>query len=232
MSFDFKPYFERYEKLMAMADDIFATIQNKFPEGVKCKTQCDDCCHAVFDLTFIEALYINYQFNKVFSGEEKVRLLETANRADRLVYKLKRKAFKAHQEGKDEVDIIFEMAKERVRCPLLNDQKMCELYNYRPITCRLYGIPTAIGGKSHTCGLSGFEEGKPYPTVNIDKLHQKLYALSAELVAAMKTEHVRIADIIVPLSMALITEYDDHYLGISKQDSDEDRKEKGTDKNG
>lgn len=228
MSFDFTPYFEKYEKLVAMSDEVFKSIKEKYPESVKCKSQCDDCCHAVFDLTFIEALYINYQFNKFFDGQEKESLLDMANKADRMVYKLKRKAYKAHKDGKDEIDIIFDMAKERIRCPLLNDERMCVLYNYRPITCRLYGIPTAIGGKAHTCGLSGFEEGKPYPTVNIDKIQQKLYALSAELVRDMKTEHVRMADIIVPLSMALITEYDDHYLGIAEADAADEKAKKGS----
>lgn len=228
MSFDFTPYFEKYEKLVAMSDEVFKSIKEKYPESVKCKSQCDDCCHAVFDLTFIEALYINYQFNKFFDGQEKESLLDMANKADRMVYKLKRKAYKAHKDGKDEIDIIFDMAKERIRCPLLNDERMCVLYNYRPITCRLYGIPTAIGGKAHTCGLSGFEEGKPYPTVNIDKIQQKLYALSAELVRDMKTEHVRMADIIVPLSMALIAEYDDHYLGIAEADAADEKAKKGS----
>jgi Fe-S-cluster containining protein len=232
MSFDFKPYFERYEKLVTMSDEVFTSIKDKFPENVKCKTQCDDCCHALFDLTLIEALYINNKFSSNFAGEEKEGLLEKANIADRQVYKLKREAFKAHKEGKGEAEILLTIAKERIRCPLLNGKKMCELYDYRPITCRLYGIPTAIGGKGHTCGLSGFTEGKPYPTVNIDKIQQKLYELSAELVRDMKTEHVQMAEIIVPLSMALITEYTEQYLGIAKPDSAGDSENKGAGNDG
>ena len=80
--------------------------------------------------------------------------------------------------------------------------------------------------------MSGFEEGKAYPTVNIDKIQQKLYALSAELVRDMKTAHVHMADIIVPLSMALITEYDDQYLGIAKPDPNQDENEKGATSDG
>jgi len=106
------------------------------------------------------------------------------------------------------------MAEERVRCPLLNDDDMCDLYEYRPITCRLYGIPISIGGASHTCGLSAFAEGKQYPTVNLEKIQNKLYEISVELVKEIKSRHVKLADVIVPLSMALLTIYDEEYLGI------------------
>ena len=215
MSIDLQPYFDQYEKLAKTADEIFNRIKKEFPECVACEQQCDDCCHALFDLTLIEALYINHQFNLKFEGKDKEKRIELANRADRKVYKMKREAYKAYESGKDEVEILTEMAKKRVRCPLLNDQKMCELYAYRPITCRLYGIPTDIGGKAHTCGISRFSQGKQYPTVSIDKIQQKLYALSDALVKDIKSKHLKLSELLVPLSMALLTEYDDTYLGLS-----------------
>ncbi len=68
------------------------------------------------------------------------------------------------------------MAETRVRCPMLNDAQMCEIYEFRPLTCKLYGIPTAIGGKGYTCGLSGFEKGEKYPTASLDKIQNRLLA--------------------------------------------------------
>ena len=103
----------------------------------------------------------------------------------------------------------MEIAAERVRCPLLNDDDMCDLYEYRPITCRLYGMPTSIGGIGHTCGKSGFVEGKPYPTVNLDVIQKRLYEISAEFVSRIKTKYVKMADMLVPLSMAILTDYDE-----------------------
>ena len=115
---------------------------------------------------------------------------------------------------------------ERVRCPLLDEKKRCELYAFRPITCRLYGIPTSIAGKGHTCGLSGFKEGLAYPTVKLEKIQQRLYDLSSELVDSILSRHVKMAEILVPLSMALLTDYDENYLGISKEEASP-RSEKG-----
>jgi len=216
MEFDFSPIFNKYEVIVKATEDVFAKVKSDFPECVKCDNGCSDCCHALFDLTLIEALYINHQFNQNIDEAKKAELIEKANRADRKIYKIKRKAYKAASAGTTEKEILDAIAKERVRCPLLNDQDKCDLYVYRPITCRLYGIPTAFNNTSHTCGLSGFEEGKPYPTANMDTLHRKLYELSVELIAAVRSKHIKMADMLVPLSMALLTDFDETYLGVKE----------------
>ena len=117
------------------------------------------------------------------------------------------------------------MASERIRCPLLNDENLCSLYEYRPITCRFYGIPTSIGGKGHTCGKSGFVEGKQYPTVNLDIIHKRLYELSDELVKKIKSRHIKMAEMLVPLSMSLLTVYNEEYLGIGEKAKSDNSKE-------
>jgi Fe-S-cluster containining protein len=216
MDLDLKPYFDKYEALVKAVDAIFAKVQTTYPDLVRCKVKCADCCHALFDLTFIEALYLNDQFKKRFQGQQRTDRLEAANRADRTIHKIKREAYKALESGKDEAQILDLMAEQRVRCPLLNDANQCDLYELRPITCRLYGIPTASAGKGHTCGLSGFNRGESYPTANMDVLFAKLQEISAELVADLKTPYVKLADLLVPLSMALLTDYDDVYLGLAE----------------
>ena len=226
MNVDLKPYFEKYEALVANADAAFDRVKDAYAECVKCKQQCADCCHALFDLTLIEALYLNHRFNEKFKGTPKVELLEKANRADRRIHKLKRKAFKEFKAGKNEGAILAEMALERVRCPLLNEEELCDLYDNRPLTCRFYGIPTAIGGAGHTCGQSGFEQGEQYPTVNLDVVHNRLQQISAELLRDIKSKNVRLADILVPVSMAMVTDYDDVYMGIAEEPAEEPKPRK------
>ncbi len=218
MDFDFTPYFKRYEQLVAAVDATFERVKNQYPDCVKCEVTCSDCCHALFDLTLIEALYINHQFHQKFREREaeKSQLLENANKADRLVYKIKKNAYRQLQEGRAETEIIEEIGKERIRCPLLSEAEKCDLYEFRPITCRLYGIPTAISGKGHTCAKSAFKPGEPYPTVNLDTLHARLYEISRDMVSAFGSKHIKMEEMLVPLSMSLLTVYDDEYLGIAK----------------
>jgi len=225
MEIDFKPFFGKYDALVTTADETFEKVRKTYPESVKCKIKCADCCYALFDLSLIEAIYINYRFHEIFAGTEKDKILEKANRLDRKIYKIKRNAYKEFESGKQEAAILDEMAKEKVRCPLLNDQEQCDLYTFRPITCRIYGIPTDIAGVGRTCGKSGFIEGKRYPTVHLDIIHRRLYDISAELTATIESQHVKIAEILMPLSMALLTEFNAEYLGIAGHHSPESDKE-------
>ena len=227
MVFDFSPYFKRYESILKMADQVFEKVLEKHPEGVRCKKGCADCCHALFDLTLIEAIYLNHHFQAAFTGDQKERLLEKANLADRRIHKLKRRAYRETTESGDDASVLEDLARMRERCPLLNDRDLCELYRYRPVTCRIYGIPTAINGKGHTCGLSGFLPGESYATVNLDQFQRMLYDLSAELVKDLKSRHLKLPELLVPLSMALLTEYDEDYLGHRPLRSERGREGRG-----
>ena len=217
---DLEHFFKQYEALVSLSEEAFGRVKKEHSPLVKCRVACDDCCFALFDLTLIEALYINHQFKRAFKGKDRDRLLEIENRVDRQLYKIKRKASRDLNAGIAEERIMMDMAGARMRCPLLNDKQTCELYRHRPITCRLYGIPTAIGGETYTCGKSGFAEGRSYPTVNIDAIQKRLFGISADLLTAIKSKHFKMADMVVPLSMALLTDYSEAYLGVQEEKED------------
>ena len=221
MSVDLTSYFEKYEALVAQADGAFDRVKKAHADCVKCEEKCADCCFALFDLTLIEALYIHHKFNEKYQGSEKAELLEKSNRADRRIYKIKREAYNELQAGKNEGEILAAMALERVRCPLLNEKELCDLYDYRPITCRFYGVPTAIGGAGHTCGKSGFKQGEKYPTVNLDAVHSQLQQISAELLRDIQSKNIKLADLLVPLSSAVILDFDEVFLGIAEEPVEE-----------
>lgn len=211
---DFTPFFKKYELLADKADEAFNRIKDAHPDLVLCEPGCTDCCYALFDLTLVEAMYLNSRFNELFAGESREALLEKANRTDRQLYKLKRAAYEATKEGKDETTVVEDMARERIECPLLNTDSRCDLYAYRPIACRVYGVPMAIGGAGRTCGLSGFKAGTRYPTINMDVIHNQLLAISTEMVQSLETKHPGLSEVLVPVSMALLTDYDEEYLGL------------------
>ncbi len=210
-----KPAFEKYEKLLEAADYAFQRVANEYPDCVKCVKGCSDCCYALFDLTLVEALYLNQHFNKTFDAAKKQERLELANKIDRKLVIIKRNALKELQKGKTEEKIFEALSTEKIRCPLLNQMDECDLYDYRPITCRFYGIPTAIGGKGHTCGKSDFVTGKEYPTVNLDAIHSKLLELSKEIGESIQSRYIKLHEMLVPVSMAILTTYDEEYLGVS-----------------
>ncbi|MGM0682031.1 MAG: YkgJ family cysteine cluster protein [Thermodesulfobacteriota bacterium] len=219
---DFMPFFEKYEAVAAGADEAFKRIRQSYSDEVVCEPGCTDCCYALFDFTLIEALYLNYHFNQKFTGTDRDYLLEKANAVDRKIYKLKRDAYKRTSGGASEEDVIEEMAKERIRCPLLNDSNLCDLYEYRPVACRVYGAPLGIGGRGRTCGKTGFQPGLQYTSINMDALHDHLMKLSAEFVQVIGSKHVKMSDMLVPVSMALLTDYNEEYLGVAGGDSEDE----------
>lgn len=215
---DPQPIFERYEILAREADAVFSRVKSDYPECVSCREGCNDCCHALFDLTLVEAAYLNAAFLAAFPvGAARSAAMEKAYEADRLVHRIKRKAFKAQQAGEKVETILAELAKQRVRCPLLGEDDRCVLYEHRPVTCRLYGIPTAIGGKGRVCGKSAFSPGAAYPTANIDRMHDKLVAVSKDLALHMGSGFSEIHTVLAPISMALTTAYDAAYYGVREK---------------
>jgi Fe-S-cluster containining protein len=210
---DFSKTFEKYEALVAEADRIFSAVQEGHQDCVSCKIHCCDCCYAVFDLTLIESVYVNYHFNQALTRKARRPIIRRAEKADRQYYLIKQKLQKMYiEKGKPAEAVFDQLAQERVRCPLLNDEDLCDLYTRRPITCRVYGIPTSIGGKTHTCEISRFKEGTAYPTVNLDKMNDRLFELSEELVKEIGATRSKIHMSLVPVSAALTTDYDEQYF--------------------
>jgi len=214
MALDLTEYFDRYEAVVAEVDAVFNKFETEMGELVNCGKGCSDCCYALFDITIAEAIYINHKFNENFSGMERSTILERADQADRQIHKLKRKVFKATQEGRPASEILMEVSKARVRCPMLGDDDLCAMYESRPITCRLYGVPTSIGGEAHTCNKAGFKGGEKYPTVNMDIVIDKLIGIGKDMQKGIGSRYKELGDMLVPLSMALVTDYDEKYLGV------------------
>ena len=216
MALDLKEHFVKYEALVHMVDGVFERVKKEYPKEVFCRKKCSDCCYAIFDLTLIEALYLNDKFLKNFSGMEKNSLIEIADKTDRVLVKMKRNAYREVQNGADQLEIVAKMSQERIRCPLLGKDDLCVMYEHRPITCRVYGIPTSTAGSSHICGRTNFKQGEPYPTLNMDKIYSQLQLLSVQLIKDINSEQIKMHEMLIPVSMAMITQFNEEYLGVKK----------------
>ena len=220
---DLTPFFARYETLVSQADSLFAAVRSKYPQEVQCKKKCSSCCHAMFDLSLIEILYLDAKVQEVIPfGVERSALQERADKADRETIRIKRSFFKAAKTGTECNDILRDAAAVQLRCPLLDDNDLCIMYEYRPITCRVYGAPTSIGGKAHTCGKTGFVQGVPYPTINVDRIQDQLAELSLELAEGLGSRYTKLHTMYLPVSSVLITNFDATYLGIGKPPREDD----------
>jgi Fe-S-cluster containining protein len=214
---DLSAVFAACEQLQADATALFARARAGHPACVVCKEGCSDCCHALFDLSLVEAMYVNRAFAEAFPhGTQRSAILSRASEADRALTRIKRDMFRAEKDGEAPLAIMGRAAQIKQRCPLLDDDNRCCLYERRPVTCRIYGVPAAIAGRGHVCGFSGFEKGKAYPTVHLDKIQARLDHLSRDIAVAVKSRFTELHEVYVPLSMALLTVYDEAYLGVGQ----------------
>ncbi len=198
---NFDKLFQRYESLVAKADQAFQKMQEEYGECITCKLHCSDCCHAIFGLFLIEAAYLQRHFKELSIKEKRAALLrgENSEKEHReLEKKLKLYANDRHM-------ISSFLRKERIRCPLLNNHQECTLYVYRPIICRLYGIPLVIQGKAHVCGKAGFKKGEFYPSFNLDEIQRELYLLSRELLEMAGNKDLERASLLISVSKAIKT---------------------------
>jgi Fe-S-cluster containining protein len=192
---------QRYELLVAKADQAFQKMKKEFPECIKCKPRCSDCCHALFGLFLIEAVYLKRHFDKLGRKARRAALLR-GNKADKELKKLEERLQK---NGKTPEMGTASLARERIRCPLLDDHQVCTLYFHRPITCRVYGIPTAIQGKVRVCRKAGFKSGKTYPLFDLDRAYQELYLLSGELLKEAGRRDPERASLLISVSRVIKT---------------------------
>ncbi|MDI6687765.1 MAG: hypothetical protein QME06_06030 [Desulfobacterales bacterium] len=128
---------------------IYEAMDQKYKEaadyyGFHCQGCEDNCCLTRFyHYTLLEYLYILEGYNTLEPG----RQIKTRNRA----LEICRKTDEADKKG----------IKVRLMCPL-NFNGMCILYNYRPMICRLHGIPHELqkGGQNviHSPGCDFFTE--------------------------------------------------------------------------
>ena len=169
-----------YLSLVAAADAAFAGVRADHAAAVRCSPGCSDCCHAVFGLFPIEAAFLKERFDALPRRERRAAL-ERGHKADRDLALLQEK----RSAGADPRTAGNDLAIGRVRCPLLAGDGRCILYSYRPVTCRVYGIPTLVQGRVRVCGQSGFTRGETYPVFSLDAAYARLHSLSRELVANM-----------------------------------------------
>lgn len=178
------PFFHNYELLVDKSEIAFRNVKEKHGGCVKCELHCSDCCNAVFGIFLVEALYIREHFEHI-NDDKKQAIIERAKEADQAIEDLQKKL--KTFEGDPGMQ-AYTLARERVRCPMLDDNDECVLYQRRPITCRVYGIPTKIHGKTRSCGKAGFINGETYPILDLDSLYRDLYILSKDILTEAKIE--------------------------------------------
>lgn len=133
---------DRYGFLLSEVDAWFRTCSSNYPDQIVCHSGCSYCCRGLFDITLLDAFYLKRGVDKLCDSL-RTSLIHTAN--DRLnSLSLEFPSFTEpwllNVMPEEQWDALMP-EEDETPCPLLSEAGQCLLYEYRPMTCRLNGIP-------------------------------------------------------------------------------------------
>jgi Fe-S-cluster containining protein len=152
--------------LVQLVDAATAEAARRAGEWVACRPGCTQCCLDPFPITQLDALRLREGI-ALLTGKDKERAAEVQARA-RAAWERLRWSFPG-----DPVTGVLdeeECAGERLDdfgegelCPALDPTTgLCDLYEHRPLTCRLFGLPVRSGddgvGVCELCFTGATEE--------------------------------------------------------------------------
>jgi len=137
-----KSLINRYAKLLAEVDRWFALCQSRFPNAIACGRGCSSCCRGLFDITLPDAALLRTGFNLLPLAGRKEITEQAASRIETLRTVFPEFAPPFLLTGlPEEVCSRIMHEEDETPCVLLDAAGLCLLYDYRPLTCRLHGLP-------------------------------------------------------------------------------------------
>jgi Fe-S-cluster containining protein len=132
----------RYRELLAEVDTWFSYCSLVAGDQISCKRGCSACCRGLFDITLLDACLLQDGFK---------RLSPSKKRSVRISARQKISEIRHHWSDfsdpwlmnsypEEEWDLVMP-EEDEAPCALLGKNGLCLVYDSRPMTCRLNGIP-------------------------------------------------------------------------------------------
>lgn len=133
---------DRYGELLGEVDGWFRRSLEQHPEMIACRNGCSECCRGLFDITLLDAWYLKRGFD-LLPEPVKNELVEGASRRLELLSRANpdfAEPWLLNGIPEDDWDDLMP-EEDETPCLLLSESGGCLVYEHRPMTCRLNGIP-------------------------------------------------------------------------------------------
>ncbi|MBU1404091.1 MAG: dual specificity protein phosphatase family protein [Proteobacteria bacterium] len=132
---DLNAFFGEYEALIREVEEKAAAAGHPPGSANHCGLNSDGCCRHYFEMTLIEAVFLNNRINRHLTSSQRQEVIA---RAVEVARRLRLVAGQVSAEETEE-DIARIYAAEGLLCPL-SIGKNCLLYEFRPLRCRTWGL--------------------------------------------------------------------------------------------
>lgn len=202
---------DRYGILLGQVDIWFHRCLELYSDKIACRNGCSECCRGLFDITLLDAFYLKRGFDALPELLKKRLSDEAQQRMQRL------SLINVHfvepwlLNGIKEDDWEALMPEEdETPCLLLSESGGCLVYDHRPMTCRLNGIPLLdVSGEEmfdEWCTLN-FTDVDPRLLTELRFEFRKLFsdelALFQELIHHLTGEICNEIDLFIPAAVIM-----------------------------
>ena len=136
------PAAAQYQELLQRLDRWFDESARRHPGVIPCRAGCSACCHGPFDISVADALLLR---EGLATLPDDIRAVVRA-RGAQLLQQMQAAApewgalWDVRALDEERFDQLTE-ALAAEPCPLLDETGACRVYAYRPLVCRLIGLP-------------------------------------------------------------------------------------------
>ena len=148
---------KRDAQLIQIVDAALADATKRSGEWLVCRPGCTQCCHGAFAISQLDALRLLRGMQQL-DRDDPARAVLVRQRARGSISRIgtgfpgdKRTGI---LDESDQAQAAFEEFANDEPCPALDPATgLCELYEWRPITCRVFGPPVRVEGGFSVCEL-------------------------------------------------------------------------------
>lgn len=133
---------DKYRTLLERIDSWFNSSIRSFPEHISCSGGCSGCCRGLFDITILDAAMLRQGFAGLPMEAKKSVLTKAEHRLEKLqlAWPDLSPPFMLNYRPEEEWEELMPDSDE-TPCVLLDEEGRCMVYDHRPMTCRLHGVP-------------------------------------------------------------------------------------------
>lgn len=131
----------QYKALLETIDTWFKGAQLQFSQEMQCGHGCSGCCRGVFDVTLLDASLVSYGYQQLTPEQRDTIKNQASERLRELHQRWPGFESPYILNGMPDSEWTVMPEDDETPCPFLDDRGLCLVYAYRPMTCRLHGLP-------------------------------------------------------------------------------------------